>query len=110
MDIHIGHDRSEPCFPGRGGTRLLCPFCDWYLDHTPIWTDVQYEPRYMYDLASVSIPNFRAMFTRIDLIAEEHLRDEHADEPEVQRALETPAERHRRLAREFESEVPRAAD
>lgn len=88
MDIHIGYDRSEPCFPGKGGTRMECPYCDWYLDHTPMWTDVVYEPRYMYDHASVSIPNYRAMWTRIDLIATAHLIDAHSDEPEVQRAVQ----------------------
>lgn len=80
MDIRIGHDRTEPCFPDKGGTRILCPFCDWYLDHTPIWDDVRYEPSLMYDLSTVSIPNFRAMWTRVDKIAEAHLIETHPEE------------------------------
>lgn len=92
MDIHIGHDRSQPC---QGGTRLECPFCDWYLDHT--------RPK-LPDLRDIDPCHFtiRMEWTRVDLICEEHLKDAHADEPAVQRALE--------IQERMRKDAPHAAD
>lgn len=99
-DVFIGTDHSEPFhFEGHRGQRMECPFCDWYLDHKWSLPDLRES---LWERPAA----LRIEWTNIDPIAEQHLRDEHADEPEVQRAIAT-ADRRRSLEHQPDPKEPR---
>lgn len=102
-DVFIGADRSQPFhFEGRRGERRECPFCDWYLDQARPDLDLRQQ-------LGAESNTIRIEWTDIEPIIEGHLRESHADEPEVIRAIEI-IERRRTLARDIDPnrEVPRA--
>lgn len=81
MDIFIGADRSEKFHFESGGTRLECPFCSWYLEHTgPAGEVLRMMDRMEWADVTTTIPDWQAAYRRIAQRCADHLRETHPDE------------------------------